>query len=148
MYLLEIELLRQENLFRQHQGRRSFCGEGDYYLESSGAKYPLQQLAREYWIYQEQPSYQSRTSSSTLEADSESCFQQQIKASAGQLVTTLAQAPETIAQILKSLEQELPETLPLGLVTTGNDILNIIECQGAFADLVLTVDKINKGKLR
>jgi len=148
MYLLEIELLRQENLSRQQQGLQGERREGDYYLEKYRDKNPLQQLATEYWVYQEQPSYESLFTRSTLESDNERYFQQQIVESAHQLVTTLAQTPETIEQILQHLEQEFPEALPLGLFTTGNNILSIIESQSAFADLRFKMDGIFEGKVK
>ena len=133
MYLLEIELQRQERLFSREKGvSREDC-EGDYSLEKRHDMTLLQQLAKECLLYEGLPSCEISTRFPSVEAkNNERLFQQQIEDSAQQLVTTLALQPLTIQQILQQLEQELPHKVPLGKYSSETDILRIVDSPARF----------------
>ncbi|WP_241608416.1 hypothetical protein [Rosenbergiella epipactidis] len=135
MYLLEIELLRQEYLFRQEKGYPPENREGDYYLEKRRDNTLLQQLAKECWLYQGLPSSEIEASSAPSNTNNERLFQQEIHDSAQQLVTTLVQRPLSIKQILQQLEQELPDTVSLGKCSLETSILRIVDYPSAFVAL-------------
>ena len=135
MYVLEIELLRQEYLFRQEKGYPPENREGDYYLEKRHDNTLLQQLAKECWLYQGSPSSEIEASFAPSNTNNERLFQREIHDSAQQLVTTLVQRPLSIKQILQQLEQELPDTVPLGKCSLESSILRIVDYPSAFVAL-------------
>jgi len=127
MYLLETELLRQENLFKQKRGGEQDGREGDYYLDESSENTLLQDLAKECWQYEESASPDTRASKATADVDNEKIFQQKIQSSAQQLVSNLVQKPLSMTQVLQQLERELPESIPLGKSSVETDILRIVD---------------------
>ena len=135
MYLLEIELLRQDHRVRQQKGLSPERREGDYYLEKRYDTQPLQQLAKECWQYKESACSHMSVRPSSLDTHNERLFQQQIQDSAQQLVTTLAQQPFSITQILRQLEQEQPEVVYLGKLLSGKDILRIVDSPSVFTEI-------------
>ncbi|SEQ76505.1 hypothetical protein SAMN05216522_106136 [Rosenbergiella nectarea] len=129
MYLLEIELLKQEDFSTQHQLLLKNSRQGDYYFEKNSKNNRLQELAKEFWLYREAPCSAVHAKAPVADCHHEKLFRQQIQESAQQLVTTLAQKPLTIAQILQQLEREQPDFIPLGKTSLGSDILRSVDNQ-------------------